>query len=152
MALKQPTKPDANGAVPENTTQPQLPPPQTFDVLPALHELLARVDAYNNQSIAGHETELPSLLDDSPNQIGSSYAELTPLNPKDFPEAAGDIKSRIRSAQRELEKLPDMDRSIEEQEEEIAELEAKIERQREMMRELAQVASKMQGRLGALGE
>lgn len=73
-----------------------------------------------------------------------TYAELQPLEPKDLQGEVQPIKSKIRKALRELEKLPDMDRDVEEQEAEIKMLEAKAAKQREVLRQLGDVAkSKM---------
>jgi hypothetical protein len=120
-----------------------LPPPHVFEILPPLHELLARVDAHQKQGLLPEQTLVEELGDDA-HGFGAAYAEVQPLNPKDFPEAALEIKGRIRNALRELEKLPDMDRSIEQQEQEIAELHAKMEKQNAMLRSLAQIARDME--------
>ena len=134
MALKQPIKTTSN-TTPSPTLQ--LPPPQTFEFLPPLHELLARIEVYNNQQ----STSLDQLFaPEESTDIGSNYAELQPLNPKDLPTAALDIKARVRGAQREVEQLPDVDRTVEEQEEEIWELESRIKRQHDMLRALGEVA------------
>jgi DNA-binding transcriptional regulator GbsR (MarR family) len=69
-----------------------------------------------------------------------TYAELQPLEAKDLPNEVIAIKSRIRKALRELEKLPDMDRDIEEQETEIRKLEQKAAKQKEVLRRLGDVA------------
>jgi hypothetical protein len=141
MALKYPIKTTA-GLDQPNTLS--LPPPQTFEILPPLHELLARVDAHQNQIPgAGHTSEFTSL-DDIPGDLGSAYAELEPLNPKDLPTAALEIKGRIRNALREIGKLPDTDRSIEQQEQDIAELQEKIEKQKAVLQRLAEIARVMQ--------
>lgn len=62
------------------------------------------------------------------------------MNPKDLPTASLDIKARVRGAQREVEKLSDIDRTVEEQNEEITELEERIARQHAMLSGLAEVA------------
>jgi hypothetical protein len=73
-----------------------------------------------------------------------TYSELPPLEPKDLPNEVIAIKSRIRRALRELEKLPDMDRSVEDQEAEIKKLEQKAGKQKEVLQKLGDVArSKM---------
>lgn len=116
--------------------QLQLPPPQAFDILPPLHELLARIDHTPNDPI---QVAAASGEDDT-----VSYADLQPLEPKDLPNEVIVIKGKIRKALRELEKLPDMDRTVEEQEEEIKMLEEKAEKQREVLKRLGVVAkSKM---------
>ncbi|KAK4611907.1 hypothetical protein CLAFUW4_13009 [Fulvia fulva] len=137
MALKQPIKTTSNTTAPSQSTTLQLPPPQTFELLPPLHELLARIEVYNNQQ----STSLDQLFaPEESTDIGSNYAEIQPLNPKDLPTAALDIKSRVRGAQREVEKLPDIDRTVEEQDEEIRELEEKIAKQHAMLSRLGEVA------------
>lgn len=73
-----------------------------------------------------------------------AYQELQLLEPKELPNEVVAIKSKIRRALRELEKLPDMDRSVEEQEEEIRLLQEKEAKQNEVLRKLGEVAkSKM---------
>jgi DNA-binding transcriptional regulator GbsR (MarR family) len=73
-----------------------------------------------------------------------TYSELQPLEPKDLPNEVIAIKSKIRKALRELEKLPDMDRDVEEQEAEIKKLERKAAKQKEVLQKLGDVArSKM---------
>jgi len=119
------------------TTPPTVPtiPPQTFDILPALHELLSRIDHTSTDL-------LTSPTDDADT---STYLNRKPLEPKDLPKEVLEIKARIRRALRELEKLPDMERSVEEQEEEIGELEDKTRRQKEMLRRLGRVAGGLEG-------
>lgn len=112
----------------------QLPPPQTFDILPHLHEILARIDHVPNDPM-----QAATIEDDV-----VTYAELQPLEPKDLQGEVQPIKSKIRKALRELEKLPDMDRDVEEQEAEIKMLQVKAAKQREVLRQLGDVAkSKM---------
>lgn len=139
MALKHPIKTTTNSAPAPNTQQAslQLPKPHSLDILPALHELLARVDAHNNQVFTAEDH---NTLADGTTDIGSEYVGLQPLNPKELPTAMLEIKGRIRAALREVERLPDVDRSLEEQELEIQELEDRIKRQREMLSGLAEVA------------
>ncbi|CAK4034245.1 hypothetical protein DOTSEDRAFT_96380 [Lecanosticta acicola] len=145
MALKQPIKTTTNSTPASNVQTLQLPKPQNLDLLPALHELLARVDAHNNKVFT---TEDHHTLEDGSTDIGSDYVHCDPLNPKDLPTATLEIKGRIRAALREIERLPDVDRSLEEQEEEIQELEEKIRKQREMLRKLADVAKGAEGKMG----
>ena len=71
-----------------------------------------------------------------------TYSELQPLEPKDLPTEVNAIKSKIRKALRELEKLPDMDRTVEEQEAEIGKLELKAAKQNEVLQRLGTVASR----------
>lgn len=152
MALKQPIKTTTNTqAQPLATSKLQLPPPHVFDILPALHELLARVDAHNAQASSSHEVEEQAMLENDNTVLGSDYTDVQPLNPKDLPLATLNVKARIRSALKELEKLPDMDRTVQEQQEEMEELEVKIKKQREMLRGLADVASRMEEKIEVLG-
>jgi hypothetical protein len=73
-----------------------------------------------------------------------TYSEPQPLEAKDLPNEVIAIKSKIRKALRELEKLPDMDRDVEEQEAEIRKLEQKAAKQKEVLQRLGDVArSKM---------
>lgn len=71
-----------------------------------------------------------------------TYSEPQPLEPKDLPAEVNAIKSKIRKALRELEKLPDMDRTVEEQEAEIKKLELKAAKQNEVLQRLGNVASR----------
>ncbi|KAM0717737.1 hypothetical protein Q7P37_007589 [Cladosporium fusiforme] len=111
-------------------SRPGLPPPQTFDILPPLHEILARIDHAPNDPIQAATGDGDVV----------SYAELQPLEPKDLPNEVLAVKTKIRKALRELEKLPDMDRSVEEQEEEIRMLEEKAAKQKEVLKKLGDLA------------
>lgn len=151
MALtqKSPTTAAANSATPQQQPPEQkldLPPPQTFDILPALHELLARV--YNSSSMSADTLEPSPVSDEDAADVGALYADLAPLEPKDLPNENLQIKARIRRAQKELEKLPDMNRSIADQEEEIVELEKRIVKQREMKKMLDSRLRDMGSNLG----
>ncbi|EME39958.1 hypothetical protein DOTSEDRAFT_96380, partial [Dothistroma septosporum NZE10] len=134
--LQQPIKTTSNTALATSSNALQLPPPQTFEFLPPLHELLARIEVHNNQQSASLDQLFP--IEDT-TDIGSNYAEIQPLNPKELPTAALDIKARVRNAQREVEKLPDIDRTMEEQIEELRELEDKIARQHAVLCGLGEV-------------
>lgn len=123
----------------------QLPPPQSFDILPALHELLARIDHTSTDASALNDSIDPS---ESQGEIGALYTDLAPLEPKDLPVEVLQIKAKIRNALKELQKLPDMDRSVEEQQSEIEDLEDRIARQRAMIRKLGEVAKGVEGRMG----
>ena len=134
-------------ALPSNTNDtsqpttrqpPTLPSPQLFDVLPALHELLARID----------HAPSPSSISTADLDIASSYPPLQPLDPKDLPTAILPLKAQMRKGLREIERLPDIERSVQEQDEEIAELEARIRKQEEMFRGLASSAAEVEGELG----
>jgi uncharacterized protein YoaH (UPF0181 family) len=124
---------------------PTLPPSQTFDVLPALHEILARIDHTSSGTASlppARSTEKDAA------ELGALYADLPPLEPKDLSTEVLQVKAKIRKALKELEKLPDMDRSVSDQEEEIHELEARIKEQQQMINTLATLAKDLQGRLG----
>jgi len=110
-----------------------LPPPQTFDILPPLHELLARID---------HSSADP-LTAVTQDTVG--YTDSRSLEPKEFPNEVQAVKGKVRKALRELEKLPDMERSVDEQEEEMRELQMRIERQKQVLSRLSDVAKSMQG-------
>ena len=125
------------------SAQLHLPPPQTFDILPPLHELLARIDVYHSQNHPGTDLDDHAGPDDAAADLGASYAELQPLNPKDLPTAVLDIKARVRHALKELEKLPDMDRTTEEQTAEIAKLETRIAKQQELLHSVASLAKSL---------
>lgn len=124
-----------------DTTRLNLPPPQIFDILPALHELLARIER-----APGPESTDPSLQSSTSTpfneseDIGAHYQDQPPLEPKDLPTEVLAIKSKIRKALKEIEKLPDMEWSVEEQEEEIRELEERIARQKAMLGKFGEMA------------
>ncbi|EME77893.1 uncharacterized protein MYCFIDRAFT_79143 [Pseudocercospora fijiensis CIRAD86] len=144
MAQKQPIKTTTNADATSKSLL-NLPSPQAFDILPLLHEYLAQVDVHFNQDVPPDERPHEEGNDD----IGATYGgeKGKPLNPKELPAKVSDVKQRIRQAQRELEKLPDMDRTVQEQEEEIQELQDRIRRQREMLKGLASFARTMEERL-----
>ena len=137
------TAPSASQPRP-NASQLQLPPPQTFDILPALHELLARIDHGAVDPTGGITDQASS----DPEDIGALYSELQPLEPKELSAEVQPIKQKVRKALKELEKLPDMERSVEEQNEEIEEMEEKVRRQREMIRRLGELARGLQEKIG----
>ncbi|PPJ55578.1 hypothetical protein CBER1_03728 [Cercospora berteroae] len=165
MALKQPIKTTTNAPpAAEQRAQLQLPDPSTFDLRPKLHELLARVDAHQNATSQPDEL---SLQDAEDADIATAYdrvPEFKPLNAKDLPTAllgyskkgskiddkdvfVKGIKDDVRDALRSVERLPDVDRTVEEQEEEIEELEERIRQQRQMLRSLAGIAKELEGRV-----
>ena len=150
MALTQPSFTSAPTSQPQSrASQIQLPPPQTFDVLPTLHELLARIDhgstASNTDPVTGFVDHQSLSADAEGGDIGALYTELQPLEPKELPTEVLQIKAKIRRALKELEKLPDMERTVGEQNEEMEELEERIRRQREMIRRLGDLAKGMAG-------
>ncbi|KAF2764854.1 hypothetical protein EJ03DRAFT_355400 [Teratosphaeria nubilosa] len=145
MALKQSATPETITAADSSTCQPpsqqqqlNLPPPELFDILPQLHEILARID---HAPADGEQ--------DSDDDLGALYNNKSPLDPKDLPAAVLPLKAQMRKAMKEIERLPDIDRSVEEQEEEIRELEERLRRQREMSRKMCDVGRGMLARLGS---
>ena len=126
--------------------KPRLPSPQIFDILPALHELLARID---HVPLITDPLDLSLIPTDTESaDVGALYKDIPALEPKDLPADVLQVKTRIRRALRELEKLPDMERSVGEQEAEIGELEERIREQREMVGRLAGLAGEMGGKIG----
>ena len=127
-----------NSSQPSETARPPLPQPQIFDILPTLHELLSRIE----RAPPSTSSQLPDhdSTNTNNNEIGAHYQDQAPLEPKELPTEVLAIKAKIRKALREVERLPDMEWSVEEQEEEITELEERIERQKEVV-----------GRLGSMG-
>ncbi|KAK4960257.1 hypothetical protein LTR10_003151 [Elasticomyces elasticus] len=135
-------EPTIEQSQPEPPQQLTLPPAQLFDILPALHEILARIE-HNPQDVANAQ----SVFADG--EIGINYTNLQPLDPKELPAAILPLKAQMRKGLKELEKLPDMDRSVEEQDEEIVELKMKIKRQEEVMREMGRMGEIVKNRLGS---
>lgn len=118
--------PQDNGAS-SSTDRPSMPPSHLFDILPALHEILSRID---------HAPSGPDTSEHDNTDLGTAYTNLQPLDPKELSTAILPLKAQIRKGQRELEKLPDMERSVAEQEEEITELEDRIRRQEAVLASL----------------
>ena len=125
------TNPDRSVAVASAPAPTPLPPAHLFDILPALHELLARLphESHQTQLLPDTPGALPTLYPSDPNLTTAAL----PLNPKDLPTEILPLKAKIRRVLRELEKLPDMDRNVEEQREEIVELEARGRKMREVL-------------------
>ncbi|KAK5277640.1 hypothetical protein LTR16_009538, partial [Cryomyces antarcticus] len=101
---------------------PALPPPETFDILPPLHQLLSRLLAGNPPNLAD-----PSL---------AAYPDQQHLDIQQLATESSSIKARIRKALAAVRALPDMERTVEEQEEEIEYLESKIRRQRRIIEDM----------------
>ena len=141
MALRQTSAPPAA----QSMSNLNLPPPQTFDILPVLHELLARID-HTSTELGGINGQTDIL--ESGNDIGALYTDVAPLEPKELPTEVLQVKAKIRNALKELQKLPDMDRSVEDQQMEIGELEERIAKQKAMLRKLGEAAKSSEGRLG----
>ena len=134
MALAQSCKTPGSSSNTQASDKISLPPPQTFDILPPLHELLARIDHSSSDPLTASA------------QDTVSYTDSKPLEPRDFPNEVQTIKAKIRKALRELEKLPDMERSVEDQEAEIAEMELRIRKQKEVLGRLVEVAKGLEER------
>jgi len=116
--------PPAKPSLPTTTTTtPTLPPPFLFDLLPALYELLSRIDPPDDHH---------------------------PFDPKDLPTAILPLKAQMRRALREVAALPDIDRGVVEQEAEIVELELLRRRQEEALKGLGEVCTGVleRGQLG----
>lgn len=147
MTSKHPIQTTTNTS---STSSSTLPPPHTFTILPALHELLARIDRSNLPTDISPFLDLHQTPSSESAEIGSHYPadSLQPLQPKDLPEeVVKTIKGRIRAAVRAVEKLPDVERTCEEQEEEIRRLEGRIREQGVMLRGLGDVVEGMKGRV-----
>ncbi|KLJ10476.1 hypothetical protein EMPG_14148 [Blastomyces silverae] len=135
---------------PQDTEQPApFPPPQTFDILPALHDLLLRLASRSSNphqhpadptsaggndgpssaiggSGPGHGAPSANTTAARPNTIDAAAVAF--LDPKLLLSEASAVKIRIQKAKAALEALPDMQRDVAEQVDEIKALEAKIER------------------------
>ncbi|MCJ1465214.1 hypothetical protein MMC07_003830 [Pseudocyphellaria aurata] len=119
------------GGISQTTPHPPLPPPSTFDILPPLHALLSRLLL---PAASGPTTASP-LPASSPHPTN---AATTPLSPKDLSTASSAVKIRIQKARVAVQRLPDINRSVQDQEREIRELEEEV--------------SRLKGVLAALGE
>ena len=134
---------------PAAQSQPPLPAPQAFDILPPLHALLARLEPGLESYTASRSAPLVTGVDSEPLIDGT---EPPPLPYKDAPVAASFVKARIRKTLAELKGLGDMHRTVEEQEAEIKELEAKIAAQRDMLMKMGREAEGMTARVkGEMG-
>lgn len=141
---KHPIKTTTNTS--SNAAPSTMPPAHTFDILPALHELLARVEQ------APAAADLFSGLDEDvdPSDIGSHYPPdtLVPLTPKELPEEVLKvIKPKMRAAMRAVEAAPGIEQSISEQDEEIKMLEERDRKQKEMFREMGELAKGLAGKV-----
>ncbi|KAF1920619.1 RNA polymerase II transcription mediator complex subunit 9-domain-containing protein [Ampelomyces quisqualis] len=103
---------------------PAIPPPSTFDVLPDLHRVLARLLETSAQ---------PPAATPSPSQPSADG----PLEIQHVATAANDVRLKMQKARRAVLALPDVDRTCEDQDDEIADLEARIARLKASLRELA---------------
>ena len=107
---------------PKDSTKP-LPPPETFDILSPLHELLHQL--LHNPSAGS--TNL------SANYAPTLFPNQQPLEVQQLAGEMSAIRNRIRKARAAVEALPDVERSVEEQDEEMAALRGRIERQKQML-------------------
>lgn len=106
-------------------SKPTLPDPSTFDILPALHELLCRL-----------LPPIPGATDTLSASASQHFPNQEPLEISQLAGEVSSIKARIRKARREVEALEDGERTVMEQGREMGVLRAKIERQVEMLRSL----------------
>ena len=101
----------------QSATRTTGPSPETLDILSALHELLNRT--------------LPPVPG-ATNRPGAVQPDFPGQQPLDISQLAGEVSSvraRISRARREIEELPDMDRTVEDQEAEMTVLRERIRRQ-----------------------
>lgn len=104
-----------------------LPPPQTFDLIPPLHSLLARL-----------------LLPRDPTDPSTPSPETaTPISPKELGPAASVVTNKIHRARIAIRELPGVEMSLEEQEHVIEELEEEVRRLDEAMDGIRRAAREM---------
>ena len=127
----QPRQPQLPAPTPP-TQQPPLPPPQLFDILPALHELLARIDHSSPITYPPSFPPINASNEPAAESLALNYSNLHPLDPKDLPSAILPLKAQMRRGLVELGRLGDMERSVEEQGEDIRGLELRVRRQGEV--------------------
>ena len=144
----------AAAAPPKQISQPPLPPPQTFDILPPLHALLSRLEpslnTYTTDSTPSdqplqHQPQAATTISSASTnniqpQIQASHQSQEQLSYKDLVTNAQFLKARMRKALVELGRLGDMERGVGEQELEVGELEARIRGQRAVLGELGRRA------------
>ncbi|KAL6721022.1 hypothetical protein ACLMJK_000122 [Lecanora helva] len=114
--------PIATTSLPPTTTTAPLPPPQTFDILPPLHALLAR------------------LLPPSPSSTSPTTSSDPPIPPKELATTASAITNKIQKARVAVRGLPGVEMSLHEQEDVIGELEAEVRRLEGCMEGVREVA------------
>ncbi|KAK2873773.1 hypothetical protein FQN49_002077 [Arthroderma sp. PD_2] len=119
---------DEGGPSTDPTVAPRFPSPQTFDVLPPLHALLARLLSNQSSSFATGQPGESGLSQSTEPTPGGGIGSLDSLDPKSLLTGASAVKIRIQKARNAVEEMPDIDRTIAEQEEEIQQLEKKIEK------------------------
>ncbi len=120
-----------------STSVPAFPPPQTFDILPHIYDLVTRLPQ-------------TSLVPQTTSSTNTPHADT--LDPKDLPQAAVPIKLKIQKAKAAVLALPDVERTIEEQEDEVLELERRIERLRGVLGNLGRRASEGKRKVDVEGE
>ncbi|KAI5308460.1 hypothetical protein KEM55_005633 [Ascosphaera atra] len=131
------------------------PPPQTFDILPPLHDLLDRLlsapspgNPQQGNGLPGAEHLIPGAANHPHAQHPQAPASgsLAPsmaggaggVDPRTLLVESSAVKLRLQKARAALDPLPDMQRSIEEQQEEMEELEARIKRLKGVMADFGQ--------------
>ncbi|KZZ92663.1 hypothetical protein AAP_02744 [Ascosphaera apis ARSEF 7405] len=143
----------------EETPVP-FPPPQTFDILPPLHDLLARLitttpsqqPAQNGLGVPGADpllsvTSNPATAAAGPGStVGSTTGGLS-IDPRALQIESAAIKRRIQKAQMAVEVLPDMDRTVEDQEAEIIALEKRIAKLKGVLADFGQRSSAVLGEI-----
>jgi predicted ATP-grasp superfamily ATP-dependent carboligase len=125
------TRAHTPGALPTTETNSCLSP-ETFDFLPPLHSLLARILLPSGAALppptgTGESTEGPETTS------GTGHLDI-----KDLGAAVSVIKVRIQKARVAVRSMSDIERSMEEQEEEIRELEERIAKQRGVLKGLSE--------------
>ncbi|EFE41984.1 conserved hypothetical protein [Trichophyton verrucosum HKI 0517] len=126
---------------------PPFPPPQTFDILPPLHALLARLLSNQSSSFATGQPGEPGLSQSTEQTPGGGIASLDGLDPKSLLTGASAVKIRIQKARNAVEEMPDIERTIAEQEEEIVMLEKRIGRLRGVLDDFRGRSEKLAGGL-----
>ena len=100
----------------DNAPNNSLPPPDTFDITPSLHELLSRL-----------------LVQPGPPDSQSSFPKALPLEIQQLGSEVSEIRNRIRKARAAVDAMPDVERTVKDQEVEMDELREKIRAQREIL-------------------
>lgn len=108
-----------------------LPSPSTFDILPPLHALLSRL-----------LLPAPTAASPSPHLINAATA---PLSPKDLTTASSAVRIKIQKARVAVQRLPDIDRSVQDQQREIRDLEDEVARLRGVLAALGEGAREAAG-------
>ncbi|KAI5279258.1 hypothetical protein KEM52_004436, partial [Ascosphaera acerosa] len=134
------------------------PPPQTFDIIPPLHDLLARLlkaDAAGQiaATLSGHRestaapptstapSAVPGASTGLHTRAGSTAASVAAstagatlsIDPKTLQIESAAIRRKIQRAQAAVDALPDMNRTVDEQQAEIDDMEKRVARLREVL-------------------